>query len=213
MPKPRLSEERSAYWLSVLNSIMGDFYEKRFYATFPKIQEVFNRNIADIAAMYSSRSEKRVKLRFMCFGNSQYENVPFAIKLTDGEIHLAVFLPEIEKFAKEIRAEKHVFGKTDSIVRLALVVGILHELDHAALGVVGDVKNVEDILGGEGIVWAKTCKDTISVLIEEYYQELCNHDKTSYLSWVKSGRNADNQLWKDFICGWYSAGATERLNG
>lgn len=215
MPKPQISEEREKYWLSALNSIMGDFHQKRFYATFPKIQEAFNQNIAKIAATYPSCPDGMPKFLFRNSsfpGCADNECPPFACGITDDkEIHLVAFLPGIERVDRGIRAEKHIFGEIDSTVRLFLLIGLMHELDHMALGVIDVPRDVKDILDGEGIVWAKTCEDTISVLIEEYHQELHNHDKIFYSEWVKSGRNVNSQSWKDFICGSYAVPSARKL--
>lgn len=212
MAKPQISKERERYWLSKLNFMTTNFRRKAFY--FPKIQEVFDRNVAEIATIYPSCPSGLPK--FCVFNESlpvldDDEFVIFSCVIDRGEVKLAAFLPDIEQMDRKIREEKHIFGEINSIIWLALMVGFMHELDHMALQVIGNeaVHNVENILDGERIVWAKTCKDTISVLIEEYCQELCDRDKIAHLKWIESERNVDSRVWERFIYGKYAT-ATQR---
>lgn len=216
MAKQQISKERERYWLSVLNSITGDFRRRALYATFPKIQEVFDRNVAEIATIYPSCPSGLPK--FCVFNESlpvldDDEFVIFSCVIDRGEVKLAAFLPDMEQMERKIRGENHIFGEINSIIMLSLVVGFIHEIDHIALQVVGGgfALNVENIMDGERIVWAKTCKDTISVLIEEYRQELCDRDKIAHSKWIESERNVDSRVWERFIYGKYATSTQRRF--
>jgi hypothetical protein len=84
-----------------------------------------------------------------------------------------------------------------------VIISFLHELDHLLLGVtVGAGNRLASIMEQERLAWAETCEKTIR-LFDENGDRLYSGDRVYYETWVRSGRNADSQLWRDFIAKMY----------
>ncbi|MSU54515.1 MAG: hypothetical protein EXS48_01575 [Candidatus Staskawiczbacteria bacterium] len=208
MAKLPLNQLREQYWVSQLNLMLNTFAQGTFML--PEVQKSFNEKRTKIAQTYPKHSvdglPKFLFYRQSLSAFSDANLAPFACQLNSGELSLGMFFPDIEAMDQIIRREKHDLQKMDFVVRTALTIKFLHEFDHMALGEIDEAairRSIEDTIALEARVWAETCRTTISLFVEVYGEKLCFSDNLFYTNWIKCGRNAQSQQWKDFIAGLY----------
>lgn len=97
-------------------------------------------------------------------------------------------------------------GLREDSIEVLVVVDLLHELDHLAGGGLPDGGTsypFEKWIENETRTWGETCEYTLRPLIEMYKEPLSPREQTYYQMWVRSKRNADSPVWKNFIRGQY----------
>jgi hypothetical protein len=82
----------------------------------------------------------------------------------------------------------------------ALIIGLLHELEHLGYGLIDDSRKAFDpnLDAVEAATWAHTCEETIRIFVEKGLP-LANNERASYQVWVESGRNAASSKWQKAI--------------
>ncbi len=172
---------------------------------FPEINKVAQENQASIANLYSTSLTVRIWINlFGHLHDDGNKTTLFACGLVNNNPQVAVFLSILDRAFFHIIKYKH--GNTQlgaEIFQNTVLVGVMHEIDHIALGLIGKKEDpIQTLIDIECAVWAKTCKDTLSPLIEQYGKEFPYY-KSIYDEWVLCGRSAESQRWKDSIAKTY----------
>jgi hypothetical protein len=129
------------------------------------------------------------------------KSLPSACRLLNGVAEVALFLPTImESFDEFVGTCPSCFK---AVFEAFLVVTIMHETDHLALGICGPVNGLQAIIDGETTVWARTCATILCVLADTYRFPLCRSNHLFYSAWVASGRGADMGQFRRFVASSY----------
>jgi hypothetical protein len=125
---------------------------------------------------------------------------------TNGHPTVEIMIPKLLDICKAEQS-KDFHGWQDRM-RFVLVVGIMHELDHLAFGTMekeGDKPApLDQLVDEEANVWALTCENTLTPLIEKYKVQLTGDEYIYYTEWLKARRDKNSQSWRDFIRWAYS---------
>jgi len=124
----------------------------------------------------------------------------------DGHPTAEIMIPKLLDICKGER-QRNPNGWQDRM-RLVLVVGLMHELDHLASGPIlkeGEKPlPLDQLVDEETRVWALTCENTLRPLIEKYKAQLTEDEYIIYNQWLKSRRDESSPTWRNFIHWAYS---------
>ncbi len=122
-------------------------------------------------------------------------------RIDEGIPKIGIFVPELQKSFLQMQAKNP--ENLPRMFEAHMVIGLIHELDHLALGVAGKILSMEEVINGETIVHADTCEYTIRLFAEIYGYPLPNHTKVMYSQWVECYRNRESNHWRNFIAALY----------
>ena len=103
------------------------------------------------------------------------------------------FLPTLVRVRQGLVDRHGPLG--EQMFRTNVLIGFMHELEHAGNNPVPMVATKEAKIETERVAWAGTCEYTTRPLIETYRMPLPEDMSACYGTWVQSGRNAHSQLW------------------
>ncbi len=188
------------FWVSMGKQLHGLI--QNGFPMFPEIQKVFKENMANISRLYSKKLKISVSGQSLP-GVPMGVVVPFACATEGGEPEVSIFMPCLMKMAVDMENHQASYAVHYSrLFEAAVVIRIMHELDHLALGVFAVVKpgaNMQEVIDGERIVWARTCEKTTLPLVDLYKRELSLGDSLFYSAWKNGNRDSKSTCWKDFI--------------
>lgn len=85
-----------------------------------------------------------------------------------------------------------------------VVISVLHEMDHIAIGEVGSPSDTrEELIDRETKAWAETAENTLPIFVKNNFP-MDPSDTSYYKAWVSCGRE-ENACWKSFIEGGYAS--------
>jgi len=168
----------------------------------PGIQERFNLLISRANNRYMRPIDLRIVCAELKIEAGEGRRIAFGCSVTNGQPSVTIVVPEMKRTFDELRQEDP--GLFRRMFENFVIVSFLHELDHLALGIVGGADiSVAQIIECERMVWAETCETTLRLFTETYKEILYVGDRLYYAAWIRGGRNAESQTWRDFIAKMY----------
>lgn len=164
---------------------------------FPKVREAFRENARLIQERYHCDPE-------IYWFDEFFSKVingkisPMACWIDENQPIIEVSIPA-NMLSFEDKRKTAGFKNFQEVFDVDLLIGFMHELDHIALGLVGESESLLDMINGESIVWARTCENTIRLFVEEHHAKLTRFCHQRYDAWVMHGRNSENLEWRYFI--------------
>ncbi len=196
---PSLRDEAKSLYDREVDPIVVSLFSGSYFL--PEIQRLFSENIAAIRSRYGTDA-------LYLIDDYQIHHV--------NEVGFSTFrcgvqnsCPQIVILAANLKLAFDQIAKSKSkdcleLFRLHVVVSLMHELDHLATGLVGNQGDPVREFENERLTWARTCENTMRLLVERYNKELYKSELAYYSTWVKCGRNPESEEWKEFIATLYS---------
>ncbi|MFA5878496.1 MAG: hypothetical protein WC845_03980 [Candidatus Staskawiczbacteria bacterium] len=167
---------------------------RTFAEQFPEVKQRFDEGFEIIGNIYG----KPINIKFV-LGYTDHRDVMWYSGVGDkGAPMVFIVLPNVMNLDAW-------FGVIDSDYRkgqkellyTAVLVGVMHELDHLRLNMKNrSPSDVDELVLGEKQAWAETCQYTISPLIEKYNRKVDPDSFFFYRKWIASGRDKKSQLWE-----------------
>lgn len=159
----------------------------------PDIGKKLSENWEKIAERYGCNVSIEASDSFPSDDPGEGKMLMFGCALKDGK-------PKMVMFVRNLIMIWSTIGGNSSVWESFVVVGVMHELDHLALGVVEltPTRDIPKIIEGESIVWARTCQNTMRLLVENNWP-LCGSDQDLYNAWISCNRKEKSSQWISFI--------------
>jgi len=182
-------------WTNDFQGVLDGLFQNRY--RLPKIQERFNSQ----SQLIRERFHTNISTHLVTTYNAESLDVLAGCWLTNGQPQVDFVVPKLLDVYYEARDS----GETNWLLKMqdGVVLSMMHELDHLALGLVaGDRKHpssVDKLADYESRTWANTCEYVIRPMVEEYGVSITSSDRIYYGKWIEAGRNEKSPLWRDFI--------------
>ena len=164
--------------------------------------------IPEVNARYHALTQEIIQRYGVTFGveavtsfSKDSEEIFAASGLNESKPTVSFFIPKIMNVYAKLWASR--VPDWEKQFEDDIVISMLHELDHLALGEVGlPSDTTDDLIAHEEKVWAQTCEHSISVFVAERYP--LSQSKLAYWNdWVACGKR-ENSCWKAAIAGVYA---------
>jgi hypothetical protein len=161
----------------------------------PKIQLYWNQRCAEILTRHKVPLNVNMSV-VPAESDACFNVIPLGCGMVDGVPQATLFLPTIINSFLRLKIERS-FNYRD-VFETSWVSGLLHEMEHLALGAFTKNVSIRQMIDVETRVWALTCENVLKLFLE-YERPLCSSDRCYYSGWIKCGRKADNPRWRRFI--------------
>lgn len=189
-----------------------EFYEARIKPTLYQLLQKEYR-LDDIQTLFDNRMQVIANSypKMLWVGVCQTDNVSngrgkmkqgsfitFQCIVENGQPQIRISLPSLKAVFDSFNGNPN----QDQIFEMELVIGLIHELDHLALGRAERIDGLEERIANEALVWSITCI-TIGLLVK-LGQVVDGEHVAMQTAWEKGGRNLQSTCWQDYIRGLYS---------